>query len=85
MNNQKEKLNSIFTEILNIRPADFNEDIAKEGTVEWDSLNHLLLINEIENQFNVSIPIDKAIKIDSFKKALAFLSQKENEFSNDKN
>ncbi|MDC3072988.1 SDR family NAD(P)-dependent oxidoreductase [Prochlorococcus sp. AH-716-O10] len=46
-----EKLFKIFGILFNISPDDLNQEISMVNIPEWDSLNHLSLICEIESEF----------------------------------
>lgn len=52
-----------------------NETSAKD-IAEWNSLNHVLLITEIENKFNVSFSLDEMISFTNVGDILACLKTK---------
>ena len=37
---------------------------------EWDSLAHVMLIGELEEQFGISIPVEDAVEIDGVRELL---------------
>jgi acyl carrier protein len=49
----REKIINILEDILEI-PGD--EIINKEENAEWDSLNHVRIIAELQEEFNIKIP-----------------------------
>ena len=49
----REKIINILENILEI-PGD--EIINKEENAEWDSLNHVRIIAELQEEFNIKIP-----------------------------
>ncbi len=49
--------------ILNIDPDKINDDTSPENTGQWDSFNGLLLVSELEKNFNVKFDIEEVIAI----------------------
>ena len=60
------KLKKLFAKVLSIEESKINEKLSKENTSEWDSFNNLLLISEIEKQFNINFTITEAEEIKTF-------------------
>ena len=50
----KEQIKKIMTEVFEIESSLVNDKISQKNTGQWDSLNHLNLIVEIEEEFDVS-------------------------------
>ena len=50
----KEQIKKIMTEAFEIESSLVNDKISQKNTGQWDSLNHLNLIVEIEEEFDVS-------------------------------
>jgi acyl carrier protein len=50
----KEKIKKIMIEVFEIESSLVNDEISQKNTGQWDSLNHLNLIVEIEEEFDVS-------------------------------
>ena len=50
----KEKIVKIMTEVFEIEISQVNDDICQKNTGQWDSLNHLNLIVQIEEELDVS-------------------------------
>ena len=61
-----EKLKSIVAKILDIDGKKINENTSPENTELWDSFNHLLIISEIEKEFDIIINLDKISEIKNF-------------------
>jgi acyl carrier protein len=58
-----EKIKKIIKNVLEI--GEVSDDICQETCVEWDSMNHLRLVVELESEFNISFdPLD-IIEMDS--------------------
>ncbi len=64
---------AIINTISDILKRQVDENTVKDEIQEWDSLKHLQIIMEIEEQFNVVIPIEDLSKINSVKDILNIL------------
>jgi acyl carrier protein len=59
MNENNSKFNNIISSVLNIDIKTINNSISPINTPSWDSFNAILLLSEIENEFNISINISE--------------------------
>jgi acyl carrier protein len=59
------KLNEIFKEVLDNQSIALTAATTANDIEEWDSLNHIHLVVEIENHFNISFT---AAEMQSWKK-----------------
>ena len=50
----KEQIKKIMAEVFKIESSLVSDEISQENTGQWDSLNHLNLIVEIEEKFDFS-------------------------------
>lgn len=54
---------NFIAEVMGVDPATLTEDTAY-GTIEkWDSLMHMRLVMEIEEKYDIDIPLDEVPKI----------------------
>lgn len=74
MNNQ-ELLYKSFAEALQIDISSVSDELKYQSITEWDSIAHMVLINEIETNFNVIIETDDVIDMSSVAKAKEILSK----------
>jgi acyl carrier protein len=59
----REQIKSIIGRVFNIKNV--RDDISQHNCVEWDSLKHLNLIIELEEEFNISFdPEDIVVMTD---------------------
>lgn len=72
----KEKLYHILANVLEIDKSVINDDFDETKCEKWDSLAQLMIIEEIETTFKVSIPIENAMELTSVKSILDFLETK---------
>ncbi|MGG4216659.1 phosphopantetheine-binding protein [Paenibacillus jamilae] len=63
--NKFELVQVIISKIMNVSVEKVTLESVKSDFENWDSLNQLNLVMELEANFNVSIPIDEIANIDS--------------------
>ena len=66
----KEQIKKIMTKVFEIESSLVNDEISQKNTDQWDSLNHLNLIVEIEEEFDVSFSPEQIGSMTSLKKIL---------------
>jgi acyl carrier protein len=72
-NNQK--LVHAFQEALGIDSSLVKDNLTYQSIPEWDSISHMILISQLEEDFNVSIETDDVIDLSSFEKAREILAK----------
>ena len=68
-----EKLTKLIARVLNIDEHTINDTSSPETISEWDSLNGILLVIELEKNFNVKFTMDEVVvvqKVSDIKDAL---------------
>lgn len=60
-----EKFNQIVGEIFKLKLEEINDSLSSKDIPDWDSMNYLLFIAELEKQFNVSFSMDEVLGADS--------------------
>jgi len=63
----------IIGNVFNIEPENLNDSSSRDTVEEWDSMGHLIIILELEKQFNVSIAIADVMEMVSVGKIKAVL------------
>jgi len=72
-NNEKIKL--AFARALNIDIVQISDDLAYSSIPEWDSVAHMVLIAELEREFDVMLDTDDIIDMSSAGKAKEILAK----------
>ncbi len=70
-----EKLRKSFSEALNLEIEAVTNDLAYQSIVEWDSISHMILISQIEEDFDISLETDDVIEMSSVEKAQEILAK----------
>ena len=74
MENNQKLVNS-FHEALGIQVSFIEDSLSYQGVPEWDSISHMILISQLEEDFNVSFETDDVIDMSSFAKAKEILTK----------
>lgn len=74
MENNQKLVNS-FHEALGIQVSLIEDSLSYQGVPEWDSISHMILISQLEEDFNVSFETDDVIDMSSFAKAKEILTK----------
>lgn len=79
MNN---KLQTIFSELLEVSIDQINENSSPQNIDSWDSLKHIYLVTSIEEEFNVRFSDEEITEMLNFKLIELILESKLNGGSN---
>lgn len=66
----KEKIILLIEDILKVPAGTITEDTVIDEVEQWDSLAHVMIIGELEEQLKISIPLEEAIEIGSVRELL---------------
>jgi len=70
------RLKEIMASVFGIEPSDIHEESSMENTENWDSFNHLVLINEIEEEMSIRFTMKEVQKIRDFKELSKSIGEK---------
>ena len=70
-----EKYKKAFTEALSIDQSKFDDKVKYNEIPEWDSIGHMTLISELEENFSISIDTDDIVDFSSFEAGKKILSK----------
>ena len=54
----KEKIIKLIEDVLKVPAGTITEDTMIEDVEQWDSLAHVMIIGQLEEELGVSIPLD---------------------------
>jgi acyl carrier protein len=75
MNTNSQKLIECFAEGLGIPESKVTDDLAYNTIPEWDSRGHMVLITQIETEFDIMMDTDDIIALSSVEKAKPILEK----------
>ena len=58
-----EKLYQIISNAFNVESSKINDETSPENLEEWDSFNFYVLLDEIENGFDMKFDLDESLDI----------------------
>lgn len=70
------KLTNIFSSVLGIEESAVGPELSPENTPSWDSLNAIVLISEIEKEFDIRFEYDEVMAVKNFADALKLVKEK---------
>ena len=73
--NYIEKYNNIFMKTFSLTEDDLNKNPTMNDIELWDSVGHINLIAEIEDEFNIEISIDEMSELTSYKKGTELIEK----------
>jgi acyl carrier protein len=75
MSETEQKLKAVIGKVLGIQPETYSK-ISTDTVAEWDSMNHLILIGEVEKEFGVKFTTDEVIRIKGMDDILQLLKNR---------
>lgn len=70
-----EKYNQVFLNVLGISENELNESLIYQSVSSWDSVGHMELIAELEEQFGIMLETDDIIDFSSYVKGKEILNK----------
>lgn len=70
VNLMKEKIIKLIEEVLKVPAGTITEDTMIEDVEQWDSLAHVMIIGQLEEELGVSIPLEEAIELKGMRELL---------------
>ena len=68
-----ERIKDIMAGVFGIDAESINEDSSQSTIEQWDSIKTLDLVVSLEEEFDVSIPIEEVGNMTSFKKIISLI------------
>ena len=70
------KLAAIFASVLGVPEGSITPETSPQNTPEWDSLNAIILITEIEKGFAIRFDFDEVMAVKNFGDAMRLVESK---------
>ena len=62
-----EKLYNIISKVFSVPVSEINDESSPETVEAWDSFNGLILVDEIESNFNIKFSVSEIIDVKNVK------------------
>ncbi len=69
------KLYQIISKVFNVDSSKINDETSPENLEEWDSFNFYVLLDEIENKFNIKFDLDETLEMKNISDLKKILSK----------
>jgi acyl carrier protein len=63
MTDFEDKLLDILSKVLLLEKDKITDDLRRKDFETWDSMNHLILVSEIENEFDIFFEDDEVVEL----------------------
>ena len=64
----KDKYDAIFIEVFEIDLSDLTDDLEYQSIRSWDSVGHMSLMAELEDEFDIMLEMDDIVDFGSYKR-----------------
>jgi len=71
-----DRLVQLFAEVLEVSPAELNDDSSPDTVKQWDSLAAMKLVVAIEEKFNIKLSTREIVKMSTIGRARQTLQSK---------
>ena len=62
-----EKLYNIISKVFSVPISEINDESSPETIESWDSFNGLILVDELESNFNIKLSVSEIIDVKNVK------------------
>ena len=62
-----DSLKELVAKVLNVDKSEINDDSSPETLDSWDSFNGLLMVSELEKNFDVKFTMDEILAVTKYK------------------
>lgn len=73
INFNETNIKKIFSRVLKISLNEIKNNLSRENCKNWDSMNHVRLVLEIEKELGIKIDNNDAIDLDNYETIIKFL------------
>lgn len=70
------KLQEVFRSVFEDKTLEINAETSAKDVAGWDSMHHMLLITEVESQFEVSFEMEDLIEMKTAGDIIAAVARK---------
>ncbi len=70
-----EKLYNIISKVFSVPISEINDESSPETIESWDSFNGLILVDELESNFNIKFSVSEIIDVKNVKDIKKYLKK----------
>ena len=68
------EIRTVFSQVFSIPASRVTDQLSWNDLEQWDSLGHIRLIDALREQFNIEIPADQALEMESVREIKRIVS-----------
>jgi len=69
-----EKLHNIISKVFSVPISEINDESGPETIESWDSFNGLILVDELESNFNIKFSVSEIVDVKNVKDIKRYLN-----------
>ena len=77
----RDSLKQLMADLFRCDVADISDDTGPGDIPGWDSLGHVSLMSEIQNQFGAHVPVEDALDVESVNDLVAIMERLKSEIA----
>ena len=70
------RLREVMGQVLDLQPGEIGPELSAASSSAWTSLNHLMLVSQLENEFGVVFSNEEIRKLTSYSAILETLARR---------
>jgi acyl carrier protein len=71
-----DRVAALFETAFKVEPEEFSSDLVPEDVPLWDSLGHMNLVMELEEEFDIQFEVDEITEMSSAGKIIEIIESK---------
>ncbi len=71
----RSRLKTMMANLFRCEPSELTDSTGPGDVAGWDSLGHVSLMSEIENEFKLHVPVEDALEVASIDDLVAILQR----------
>ncbi len=75
MSSIKEKIDSVFVDVIGVNPETDSDKLIYNEIDGWDSVAHMTLVAGLEDAFDCMLDMDDILEMSSYSKALEIMAK----------
>lgn len=68
------RLRDIFATVLELEPDSVTSALSPQSCAKWDSLQHIHIVNAIEEEFGIGLDFQQQLDLTSFQRAVEIVN-----------
>lgn len=75
MDNTEQRIKQVMADVFDMSAETISENVSQDNLEGWDSLKHLDLVVALEEEFEITIPVEEVGNLISFKLIVVIIKE----------